>query len=69
MRWKELFLVPDHKVANIDGTSYDGFYYICFEKSSSKFEGYYYHSSSEKYKHFDQKVNLCFLTSLSGFKN
>lgn len=48
MRWKELFLVPDHHVRNIDGTSYDGFYYICFEKSSSKFEGYYYHNSSEK---------------------
>ncbi|PVF99125.1 hypothetical protein CPB86DRAFT_703904, partial [Serendipita vermifera] len=31
MRWKERFLVPDHKVRSINGASYDGFYYICVE--------------------------------------
>ncbi|XP_065899381.1 glucose-induced degradation protein 4 homolog [Dysidea avara] len=50
MRWKELFLVPDHKVADISGTSYAGFYYIAFQKSTSSIEGYYYHKSSEWYQ-------------------
>ena len=48
MRWKEIFLVPDHRIYHIPGTSYEGFYYICFEKSTSKIYGYYYHRSSEK---------------------
>jgi hypothetical protein len=34
MRWKERFLVPDHKVRSIKGASYDGFYYICVEFGS-----------------------------------
>lgn len=29
MRWKEQFLVPDHRVRNINGASFAGFYYIC----------------------------------------
>ncbi|CAD6907989.1 unnamed protein product [Tilletia controversa] len=29
MRWKERFLVPDHRVKNVTGASYDGFYYVC----------------------------------------
>lgn len=29
MRWKENFLVPDHKIKDITGASFAGFYYIC----------------------------------------
>lgn len=29
MRWKERFLVPDHRVRNINGASFAGFYYMC----------------------------------------
>jgi len=29
MRWKERFLVPDHRVKDVTGASYDGFYYVC----------------------------------------
>lgn len=47
MRWKEHFLVPDHKVTDINGASFAGFYYICFQKSTSTIEGYYYHKNSE----------------------
>ncbi|XP_033630131.1 glucose-induced degradation protein 4 homolog [Asterias rubens] len=54
MRWKERFLVPDHKITDIDGASFAGFYYICFQKSTSTVEGYYYHRSSEWY----QSLNL-----------
>lgn len=43
MRWKESFLVPDHRVRQIEGASYDGFYYICYQKSSDTITGYYYH--------------------------
>ncbi|KAF5381016.1 hypothetical protein D9615_004057 [Tricholomella constricta] len=31
MRWKERFLVPDHRVAEINGASFAGFYYICVD--------------------------------------
>ncbi|KAL4067878.1 vacuolar import and degradation protein-domain-containing protein [Scleroderma yunnanense] len=31
MRWKERFLVPDHKVHDINGASFAGFYYVCVE--------------------------------------
>uniref|UniRef100_A0A182PC12 Uncharacterized protein n=1 Tax=Anopheles epiroticus TaxID=199890 RepID=A0A182PC12_9DIPT len=54
MRWKEHFLVPDHKIKNINGASFAGFYYICFQKSQAVMEGYYYHRSSEWY----QSLNL-----------
>lgn len=50
MRWKELFLVPDHTIKDITGASFAGFYYICFQKSTSTIEGFYYHRSSEWYQ-------------------
>lgn len=50
MRWKEHFLVPDHKIKDINGASFAGFYYICFQKSRAVMEGYYYHRSSEWYQ-------------------
>ncbi|CAG0894081.1 unnamed protein product [Cyprideis torosa] len=53
MRWKEHFLVPDH-TRDIEGASFAGFYYICFQKSTAKIEGFYYHRNSEWY----QSLNL-----------
>lgn len=50
MRWKEHFLVPDHKIKDISGASFAGFYYICFQKPRAVMEGYYYHRTSEKYQ-------------------
>ncbi|KAI8494819.1 glucose-induced degradation protein 4 homolog isoform X2 [Branchiostoma lanceolatum] len=50
MRWKEHFLVPDHTIKDINGASFAGFYYICFQKSTGTIEGYYYHRSSEWYQ-------------------
>lgn len=47
MRWKEHFLVPDHTIRDINGASFAGFYYICFQKSEAIMEGYYYHRTSE----------------------
>eukprot|EP00040_Diaphanoeca_grandis_P043710 m.10040 g.10040 ORF g.10040 m.10040 type:complete len:205 (+) comp8078_c0_seq1:426-1040(+) len=46
MRWKEHFLVPDHKVDTIMGASFAGFYYICFRRSNGRIEGLYYGSTS-----------------------
>ncbi|KAK3755912.1 hypothetical protein QZH41_019434 [Actinostola sp. cb2023] len=54
MRWKEQFLVPDHKIRDINGASFAGFYYICLQKSTASIEGYYYHRSSEWF----QSLNL-----------
>merc|ERR1719328_513902 len=54
MRWKEHFLVPDHTIKDINGASFAGFYYICFQKSSSTVEGYYFHRNSEWF----QSLNL-----------
>lgn len=48
MRWKEYFLVPDHKVRNINGASFEGFYYICFDQVNGLVKGIYFHSKSEK---------------------
>ncbi|KAH8827060.1 vacuolar import and degradation protein-domain-containing protein [Flagelloscypha sp. PMI_526] len=31
MRWKERFLVPDHRVESIHGASFAGFYYVCVD--------------------------------------
>ena len=48
MRWKEHFLVPDHKVKTINGASFEGFYYICFNQKKGEVKGIYFHSKSEK---------------------
>jgi len=41
MRWKEQFLVPDHRVKHIAGASFAGFYYICYSKRENTIEGFY----------------------------
>ncbi|KAK4155003.1 glucose-induced degradation protein 4 [Chaetomidium leptoderma] len=60
MRWKEHFLVPDHRVRTINGASFEGFYYICFNQVRGEVSGIYFHSKSEKFqqlelKHFDTR--------------
>lgn len=60
MRWKEHFLVPDHKIQNINGASFAGFYYIFFQKSTATIEGYYYHRTSEMFQSLNLKhVSEC----------
>ncbi|UZJ56572.1 hypothetical protein CBS101457_005892 [Exobasidium rhododendri] len=39
MRWKERFLVPDHRVRDIDGASFAGFYYVCVELGEEEGSG------------------------------
>ncbi|KAJ4300160.1 hypothetical protein N0V88_002829 [Collariella sp. IMI 366227] len=48
MRWKEHFLVPDHRVKTINGASFEGFYYICFNQIQGEVNGIYFHSKSER---------------------
>jgi glucose-induced degradation protein 4 len=48
MRWKEHFLVPDHRVRTINGASFEGFYYICFNQVRGEVSGIYFHAKSEK---------------------
>ena len=48
MRWKEGFLVPDHRVREISGASFEGFYYICFNQREGSVSGIYFHARSEK---------------------
>ena len=48
MRWKEYFLVPDHRVRTISGASFEGFYYICFNQCQGTISGIYFHAKSEK---------------------
>nr|OQO21114.1 hypothetical protein B0A51_09352 [Rachicladosporium sp. CCFEE 5018] len=50
MRWKEYFLVPDHRVKTITGASFEGFYYICFDQSVGSVSGIYFHAKSERYQ-------------------
>ncbi|CAG8645213.1 7271_t:CDS:2 [Ambispora leptoticha] len=47
MRWKEHFLVPDHRVKTISGASFAGFYYICYQLSTGIITGFYFHKNSE----------------------
>lgn len=61
MRWKEHFLVPDHTIKDINGASFAGFYYICFQKSRNQIDGYYYHRSSEWF----QSLNLTHIPEYS----
>ena len=48
MRWKEWFLVPDHRVTTIPGASFEGFYYICFSQVDGNIHGVYFHGKSKK---------------------
>ncbi|PVU87123.1 hypothetical protein BB559_006220 [Furculomyces boomerangus] len=50
MRWKELFLVPDHKINQIPGASFAGFYYMCYNPKNPSIVGYYFHQDSEKFQ-------------------
>jgi hypothetical protein len=50
MRWKEFFLVPDHTVRVINGASFAGFYYCCYDATSCTLHGYYYHTGSELFQ-------------------
>ncbi|KAJ1973291.1 hypothetical protein H4R35_004197 [Dimargaris xerosporica] len=50
MRWKEMFLVPDHRLEKVTGASFEGFYFVCYEQSTGTIIGYYYHGSSTKYQ-------------------
>jgi len=47
MRWKERYLVKDHKIKEVSGCSFAGFYYIIFSKLSRTIDGFYYHKQSE----------------------
>ncbi|KAK9369437.1 vacuolar import and degradation protein-domain-containing protein [Lipomyces kononenkoae] len=53
MRWKECFLVPDHRVRDINGASFAGFYYICFNQLTGSISGLYFHQTSEKYQQLE----------------
>ncbi|KAI0998026.1 hypothetical protein K3495_g10166 [Podosphaera aphanis] len=55
MRWKEQFLVPDHRVRNITDASFDGFYYICFNQIQGTVSGIYFHAKSEKFQKLELK--------------
>ena len=48
MRWKEYFLVPNHRVRTISGASFEGYYYICFNQTQGSISGIYFHAKSEK---------------------
>mmetsp|Transcript_31990 Transcript_31990/g.66907 ORF Transcript_31990/g.66907 Transcript_31990/m.66907 type:complete len:86 (+) Transcript_31990:419-676(+) len=50
MRWKEHFLVPDHRITAIQGASFAGFYYICLDSRTGAILGFYYHQSSEMFQ-------------------
>jgi hypothetical protein len=42
-------LVPDHRVREISGASFEGFYYICFNQVAGTINGIYFHSNSQQY--------------------
>ncbi|KAJ1885091.1 GID complex subunit 4, VID24 [Kickxella alabastrina] len=50
MRWKERFIVPNYKLSKINGASYDGFYYVCYDREEAAVTGFYYHKESDQYQ-------------------
>ncbi|KAF9896568.1 hypothetical protein BX616_007194 [Lobosporangium transversale] len=68
MRWKEHFLVPDHRVQGISGASFAGFYYICYNKITGEIDGYYFHRSSEKFQRLMLKHVADRPSSLGSFE-
>lgn len=65
MRWKERFLVPDHRIEQLSGASYAGFYYVAYDRSSKVIEGYYYHQATNEFQrlflqHVPSKVSASF---------
>lgn len=53
MRWKEQFLVPDHRQKDLEGASFDGFYYIAFDQRRATIDGIYFHNNSEKFQRLE----------------
>ncbi|KAL9109372.1 MAG: hypothetical protein Q9227_006002 [Pyrenula ochraceoflavens] len=47
MRWKELILVSPQNPDELNGASYEGFYYICFDQVKGHIAGIYFHAKSE----------------------
>ena len=47
-------IIMIYSMQDINGASFAGFYYICFQKSTSSIEGYYFHRNSEWF----QSLNL-----------
>lgn len=65
MRWKEHFLVPDHRIRTIMGASYEGFYYVAYDLRDACIEGYYYHQKTADFQrlllaHVPSKVSAAF---------
>ena len=50
MRWKEIFMVPDHRILSVEGASFAGFYYICCKPKKGIIDGYYFHRNSDMYQ-------------------
>ena len=40
---QEHFLVPNHRIKNISGASFAGFYYICYDRCTDTIMGFYFH--------------------------
>ncbi|KAL3233795.1 Vacuolar import and degradation protein 24 [Nakaseomyces bracarensis] len=53
MRWKEKFLVPDAFIENVDGASYDGFYYVVHDQLTGNLQGFYYHQDAERFQQLE----------------
>ncbi|KAL1921884.1 uncharacterized protein VTP21DRAFT_10526 [Calcarisporiella thermophila] len=64
MRWKEHFLVPNHRINQITGASFAGFYYTCYELSTGTITGFYYHTTSDMFQRLSlqHEEERCFPT-------
>ena len=68
MRWKEYFLVPDHRVREILGASFEGFYYICFNQVAGTVSGIYFHAKSEKLVPIPNRDSSGLFTSVNRYQ-
>ena len=54
-------------VTKIAGASYEGFYYICYDKSKGVIEGYYYSKDSEPNQYINLKMIKKYSSSVFKF--
>ena len=56
-----------YSVTKIAGASYEGFYYICYDKSKGVIEGYYYSKDSEPNQYINLKMIKKYSSSVFKF--
>eukprot|EP00056_Hartaetosiga_gracilis_P007953 m.114185 g.114185 ORF g.114185 m.114185 type:complete len:192 (-) comp12813_c1_seq3:1051-1626(-) len=67
MRWKERFLIPHDEEQDLRGASFEGFYFVCFDRLNGSISGFYHHDACERYQAISLKYEDPHLVPHSAF--